>query len=56
MTNDHDTYAALVKILIAWIGTMFGGITLSGLVLAATLVFTVLQTFVLIRRLYRGEA
>lgn len=56
MTNDHDTNAALAKVLIAWLGTMFGGVTLSGLVLGATLVFTVLQIFILLRKLYRGEA
>lgn len=47
--DDHDTNMALLKVLIAWVGTMFGGITLSGLVLFATLVYTVLQTYVLIR-------
>lgn len=47
--SDHDTNAALIKLMVVWIGTMFGGITLSGLVLFATLVYTILQTYVLIR-------
>ena len=47
--DDHETNAALIKLLVAWVGTMFGGITLSGLVLFATLVYTVLQTYLLVR-------
>lgn len=47
--DDQDTQAALIKVLVAWIGTMFGGIELSGLVLFATLIYTILQIYVLIR-------
>lgn len=49
--NDHpnDAVTGLVKMTIAWIGTLFGGVTLNGAVLTATLIFTVLQTVVLIR-------
>ena len=55
MTNDHDTNVAMLKVLIAWAGTMFGGVTLSGLVLGATLIFTVLQIIVLIRKMAKGQ-
>lgn len=56
MTPDHDTNTAIIKILAAWLGVMFGGITLSSLVLAATLIFTTLQIFVLIRKIWKGQA
>lgn len=52
--NDHDTNAATIKIIIAWIGAVAGGITLSNLVLGATLIFTLLQIFMILRRLYKG--
>jgi len=47
--NHNETEISLAKVLVAWIGTMFGGFTLSSLVLFATLIYTVLQTYVLIR-------
>jgi hypothetical protein len=56
MTNDHDTNMATLKLLLAWAGTMFGGVTLSSLVLTATLIFTLLQIFILVRKLLRGQA
>ena len=42
MTNDNETNTALFKVLIAWVGTMAGGVTLSGMVLGATLIYTLL--------------
>lgn len=39
----------ILKMLIAWLGALWGGITLNKLVLIATLVFTVLQIVVLLR-------
>ena len=56
MTNDNDTNAAMLKLIIAWAGTMFGGVTLSSLVLTATLIYTMLQIFILGRKLFRGQA
>lgn len=47
--NDHEISSALIKVLVAWIGTMFGGITLSNLVLFATLIYTILMIYVLVR-------
>ena len=47
--NEQDTNMALLKLMVAWLGTMFGGITLSHLVLFATLIYTLLQTYVLVR-------
>ena len=54
MTNDHETNAAMIKVMIAWIGTMFGGITLSSLVLTATLIYTILQIILVVRKLIKG--
>ena len=45
---------AMLKIVITWLGTMIGGITLSSLVLTATLIFTLLQIYVLIRKIMKG--
>lgn len=56
MDNQHDTNVATFKILIAWVGAAVGSISLSDLVLTATLIFTVLQIVVLIRKLWRKEA
>jgi hypothetical protein len=52
--NNHDS--AGVKLLIAWAGTLMGGVTLSDIVLFATLIYTLLQIAILIRRLYKGQA
>jgi len=56
MTNDHETNMAMFKVMLAWAGTMFGGVTLSSLVLTATLIFTLLQIYILVRKLWRGQA
>lgn len=53
--TDHDTAMATVKLIIVWVGTMVGGITLSDMVLTATLIFTLLQIFMLLRRLWNGQ-
>lgn len=52
--NDHDTNVAGLKLLIIWLGTMAGNMTLSTAVLGSTLVFTVLQIFMILRRLWKG--
>lgn len=51
MSNDHDTNMATLKIIVAWIGAAFGSISLSSAVLVATLVFTLLQIYMIVRRL-----
>ena len=56
MSDDHDTNIAMFKVLIAWVGVTLGGITLSSLVLSATLIYTVLQIFVLARKMWKGKA
>lgn len=53
--NDHDTHTATLKLIIVWAGTLAGGITLSDLVLTATLIFTLLQIFMILRRLWKGQ-
>jgi len=47
--HDHDTNTAVLKVLVAWVGTVFGGITLSGLVLSLTAIYTALQIYILVR-------
>lgn len=51
MPNDHtpDAAAALFKLALAWLGAVLGSITLQHLVLVATLIYTVVQTALLIR-------
>jgi hypothetical protein len=56
MNNDHETNVATIKVLIAWIGAVVGGVTLSQLVLGATLIYTLLQIFILIRKMWKGQA
>lgn len=52
MNNDHS-YAALI---LSWLGLIASWITLSHLLALATLVFTVLQIAIAIRKLRRGDA
>ena len=47
--QDHDTRMATAKIFLAWLLAVVGGVTLSQLVLFSTLVFTVLQSYFLLR-------
>ncbi len=47
-THDDGVGAALTKVLVAWVGWV-GGMKLSDWVLMATLVYTVLQIFFLIK-------
>ena len=56
MNDQHDTNMTIIKLMVAWAGTVFGGVTLSGLVLGATLIYTLLQIVVLIRKMMRGQA
>jgi len=55
MNNDHDTHTAIIKVMVAWIGTALGGISLSNLVLIATLIYTLLQIYLLVRKIWKGD-
>ena len=56
MERNSEAWDALAKGVIAWLGVIIGGLTLSKLVMLATLVFTSLQTFVLVRdKILRGR-
>lgn len=55
MNDNNETNVALLKVLIAWIGTAVGGVSLSGLVLGATLIFTLLQIYILVRMIIKGQ-
>lgn len=56
MNNNNDGTIATIKLTLAWLGMTIGGITLSDIALTTTIVFTVLQIFVLLRRMLRGDA
>ena len=52
--ESHDAiYVAWAKVAIAWIGIAVGGLTLSSIALVMTIGFTLLQSYILIRRLRR---
>jgi hypothetical protein len=47
---DHDNpHISVLDLLIIWVGTVVGNITLSTLVLLTTLLYTVLKIYLLIR-------
>lgn len=47
--NDQDLNVAFLKLAVIWVGTLFGGLTLSGLVLSLTAIYTCLQIYILVR-------
>jgi len=49
MHDSNETLWAILKVAAAWVAGLIGSITLSKLVLFATLIFTVLQIYVLWR-------
>ena len=49
MIQDHETNASILKVAVAWIAWALGSITLSQLVLTATLIYTLINLFVLVR-------
>lgn len=51
--NDQDHHA-IFKVIAVWVATMAGSVTLNELVLVSTLIFTVLQIFMICRRLWKG--
>jgi hypothetical protein len=55
MHDNNDTLWAILKVAAAWVAGLIGSITLSKLVLFATLVFTVMQTYVLFRDKIAGR-
>ena len=53
MTNESSD-AMTAKVILAWVAAIFGSVTLNQLVLGATLIFTLLQIFMILRRLWKG--
>jgi len=47
--NDDNHNITFLDLLIMWVGTVVGHITLSTMVLLATLVYTLIKTYLLIR-------
>ena len=52
--NEQEANAITLKLILIWIGTFIGSVTLNQLVLGATLVFTILQIFMILRRIWKG--
>ena len=48
-TEHNDSAVAVIKMTVAWLLAAWGAITLQKLVLLATLVYTGLQIYVLVR-------
>jgi len=53
--NPQETHDAFIKVAIAWTAMALGAFTLSQAVLCATLIYTVLQIFILLYRVFRGK-
>jgi hypothetical protein len=56
MESDHNTNMAMIKITLAWVGATIGAVSLTQWVLISTLIFTLLQILVLIRKIWKGLA
>ena len=59
VVNDNtDLLPIWLKLIVVWAGTIFGSISLQQVVLAATLLYTLLQCYVLVRDkiVARGQA
>ena len=52
MNSDHDTSTAFAKIALAWVGAMFGSLTLSNIALIMTIIFTGLQIYKIVREIW----
>lgn len=48
-SSDNDAAPAFFKVLIAWIGAIWGSVTMQEIVLFLTAVYTVIQIFILVR-------
>jgi hypothetical protein len=51
--NDQD-FHGFIKIAVIWCAAFFGTLTLNQLLIGATLIYTVLQIFMILRRLWKG--
>ena len=51
--SDPDFHAAL-KLVVVWVMATAGAVTLNQLVLVSTLIFTLLQIIMILRRLLKG--
>jgi len=49
MDNTNNSNASVLDLFIIWVGTVASHITSSDLMVWATLIFTILKTFILIR-------
>ncbi|WP_167313411.1 hypothetical protein [Ralstonia insidiosa] len=54
MHDNNETSMAAIKAIMIWIGALVGSITLSKLVLLVTLIYTLMQAYVLWRDKLRG--
>jgi EamA domain-containing membrane protein RarD len=51
--TDHETGMAWVKVALAWLGVVIGGVTLSQVALVFTIAFTAFQLYTGVRKLRR---
>lgn len=47
--NDHETRTAWLKMVVAWVLTAIGGVTLQQIATVLAIVYTALQIFLLVR-------
>lgn len=53
--DDFNNKHPLLKLAIAWIGASFGTLTLNQWVLVATLIYTIIQIVIGLRKLWNGK-
>jgi uncharacterized membrane protein YccF (DUF307 family) len=56
METDHTSPATFLVTTVVWVGTVTSWVTLSHLIGVATLVFTVLQIVIAIRKLRKDQS
>ena len=52
--NDHDIQETF-KIVMVWVAALAGTMTLNQILIVATLIYTLLQIFMICRRLWKGQ-
>lgn len=55
MNDNNETWGAILKVALAWIGTIIGSITLSKVALFTTIILSCMQGYVLWRDKIRGD-
>lgn len=53
--TETEAHKATVNMVLIWVATLISNVTLSQLVMGATLLYTVLQISVLLYRIFKGK-